>query len=126
MNQSLSLNETGPTMNLETALLDVHQMAEADRLAVAAGKPVIELMENAGWAVKCEIERRWSSCPVIVLCGPGNNGGDGFVTARLLAEAGWLVRIALLGSRDHLAGGARLPRGVVARSHRAADACCAR
>ena len=82
-------------------------MSEADRLTVAAGTPVIDLMENAGWSVSCEIKRRWSSCPVIVLCGPGNNGGDGFAAARLLAEAGWLVRIALLGPRDHLAGAAR-------------------
>ena len=94
-------------MNLQTALLDVRQMSEADRLTVVAGTPVIELMEHAGWAVKCEIERRWSSRPVIVLCGPGNNGGDGFVAARLLREAGWLVRIALLGDREHLKGAAR-------------------
>ena len=54
-----------------------------------------------------EITRRWSACPVIVLCGPGNNGGDGFVAARHRSEAGWPIRIALLGSRDCLKGAAR-------------------
>ena len=93
-------------MNFQTALLDVHRMGEADRLTVAAGTPVTELMGNAGIAVTGEIERRWSARPVTVLCGPGNNGGDGFATAWLLAEAGWPVRVALLGSRDHLAGAA--------------------
>ena len=89
-------------MNFQTALLDVRQMGEADRLTVTSGKTVIELMENAGSAVAHEIEKRWSARSVIVLCGPGNNGGDGFVAARHLSEAGWSVRIALLGSRDHL------------------------
>jgi NAD(P)H-hydrate epimerase len=93
-------------MNFQTALLDVHQMSEADRLSVAAGTPVTELMGNAGIAVTAEIERRWSVRPVTVLCGPGNNGGDGFATAWLLAEAGWPVRVALLGSRDRLTGAA--------------------
>jgi hydroxyethylthiazole kinase-like uncharacterized protein yjeF len=94
-------------MNRQTAVLNVQQMGEADRLAVAAGVDINELMEHAGWAVKSQIEQRWSSCAVVVLCGPGNNGGDGFVAARLLAEAGWLVRIALLGPRNHLKGAAR-------------------
>ena len=105
-------------MNFQTALLDVRQMGEADRMTVAAGTPTIELMEHAGWAVKSQIEQRWPRCSVLVLCGPGNNGGDGFVAARLLAAAGWLVRIALLGSRDQLASAARhhaeLWRGEVA------------
>ena len=94
-------------MNLQTALLDVNQMTEADRLSVAAGIPVTELMSNAGAAVARAIEQRWSARPVTVLCGPGNNGGDGFVTARLLAETGWRVRVALLGSREQLIGAAR-------------------
>jgi NAD(P)H-hydrate epimerase len=94
-------------MNFRTALLDVHQMGEADRLSVAAGISVDVLMENAGKAVADEIMRRWAVRPVIVLCGPGNNGGDGFVTARHLSVGGWPVRIALLGQKDHLTGAAR-------------------
>ena len=93
-------------MNLDTTLLNVQQMGEADRLTVAAGQPVIELMENAGSVVAREIEKRWSTRPAIVLCGPGNNGGDGFVAARHLSETGWPVRIALLGPRDRLVGAA--------------------
>jgi len=94
-------------MKLQKALLSVRQMGDADRLTVAAGTPARTLLESAGKAVASEIERRWPARPVTVLCGPGNNGGDGFVAARLLAEAGWPVRIALLGARSHLAGEAR-------------------
>jgi hydroxyethylthiazole kinase-like uncharacterized protein yjeF len=94
-------------MNFQTELLTVSQMGEADRMTVAACTSAIELMENAGVGVTREIESRWAPCRVIVLCGPGNNGGDGFVVARLLAAAGWKVRVALFGSRDHLAGEAR-------------------
>ena len=89
-----------------TALLGVRQMAEADRLTVAAGTPAADLMENAGAAVAREIGQRWKARPAVVLCGPGNNGGDGFVVARHLAAAGWPVRIALLGTRAHLTGAA--------------------
>ena len=93
-------------MNTQTALLDVRRMSEADRLTVAGGTSVNELMDNAGKSVAREIQKRWSVRPVIVLCGPGNNGGDGFAAARQLSEAGWPVRVALLGQRDHLAGAA--------------------
>jgi NAD(P)H-hydrate epimerase len=89
-------------MNIKTAILDVGQAAEADRLAVADGISLHQLMENAGRAVAREIQRRWSARSTVVLCGPGNNGGDGLVVARLLVEAGWHVRVALLGSGDGL------------------------
>jgi ADP-dependent NAD(P)H-hydrate dehydratase / NAD(P)H-hydrate epimerase len=95
------------TDGLQTALLSVAQMTEADRAAVAAGIPGSQLMLNAGNAVVREIMRRWPPRAVTVLCGPGNNGGDGFVVAVALAQAGWPVRVALLGDRENLRGDAR-------------------
>ena len=89
-------------------VLRVEQMAEADRLAVATGTPGILLMQNAGEAVAREIERRFTPRAVSVLCGPGNNGGDGFVAAAALAQSGWPVRVALLGELESLRGDALL------------------
>jgi NAD(P)H-hydrate epimerase len=94
-------------MNFASALLNAGEMAEADGLTVLAGSSVSLLMENAGRAVAEEVVRRWSPRRVTVLCGPGNNGGDGFVAAKHLADAGWNIRVALLGARDALQGAAR-------------------
>ena len=92
----------------KSELLSVAQMYAADAAAIALGTPGIQLMENAGQAITREIRKRWQPCPVSVLCGPGNNGGDGFVVARLLQEAGWPVRVALLGAAESLQGDAAI------------------
>jgi len=86
------------------ALLTPLQMGDADRATKASGIDGFGLMEAAGGAVAVAAGVRWLMRPVTVLCGPGNNGGDGFVAARHLADAGWPVKLALLGSRDKLSG----------------------
>jgi hydroxyethylthiazole kinase-like uncharacterized protein yjeF len=92
---------------VSAAVLRVEQMAEADQLAMAAGTTGTLLMQNAGEAVAREVELRFAPRAVSVLCGPGNNGGDGFVAAAALARSGWPVRVALLGDAETLRGDAQ-------------------
>ena len=89
-------------------LLTNAEMAAADQAAMATGHPGWGLMSAAGAAAAHEIRKRWPPRPTLVLCGPGNNGGDGFVTAMRLEAAGWPVRVLLVGERAALRGDAAI------------------
>lgn len=89
-------------------LLTTAEMAEADRLTIAGGTPGITLMENAGRAVANSASTILQGRRVVVVAGPGNNGGDGFVAARHLAERGYAVRVSFVGDRSRLKGDAAL------------------
>jgi len=94
-----------PMSKLE--LLTTSEMAEADRLSIGAGVSGMALMERAGAAVAdCAVGLAPEGREVVVLCGPGNNGGDGFIAARLLRERGLGVRVHLLGEATRLRGDA--------------------
>src|SRR5450631_3055477 len=94
---------------LTPVLLTNSEMAEADRLTIAGGTPGSQLMERAGAAVASEAALLAPrNGRIAVFCGPGNNGGDGFVAARLLAAQGFPVELGLLGARDRLQGDAAL------------------
>ncbi|TWT09557.1 NAD(P)H-hydrate dehydratase [Reyranella sp. CPCC 100927] len=97
----------------DLVLLTCAEMQAAERYAMRGAGPEqrqatsgSELMEAAGAAVANTIIERFLPQPIVVLCGPGNNGGDGFVIARHLAAAGWPVRVGLLGDRAKLTGDA--------------------
>lgn len=95
-------------MKLATA----EQMRELDRLTIERiGIPGLVLMENAGrGATDCLLEYYAEACAagVVILCGPGNNGGDGFVIARHLRNRGYACQCLLLGEKGKVAGDARV------------------
>jgi len=93
-------------MNCE--ILSVAQMGRADALAIEGGTPGITLMQAAGQAVAQAIRERWAPRDTLVLCGPGNNGGDGFVVATRLLQAGWPVRVAGMAPESGWKGDAAL------------------
>ena len=88
-------------------IISVAEMRAIDARAAELGVPTRTLMENAGAAVAAAIQARWAPRPTLVLCGPGANGGDGYVAARKLAEAGWPVRVGALADRASLTGDER-------------------
>ena len=92
--------------NSASLVLSVEEMYRADAGAIAAGVSGPALMEAAGASVAEAIRARWQPCKALICCGPGNNGGDGFVVARHLHDAGWPVTLCLLGDLEHLKGDA--------------------
>ena len=91
-----------------TELLTASQMRAIEQAAIDSGEVTgLELMERAGVGVVEAILEEWpamalTSQNAVVLCGPGNNGGDGFVVARLLKQRGWEVEVFLYGDERKL------------------------
>ncbi|MGH7102999.1 MAG: NAD(P)H-hydrate dehydratase [Acetobacteraceae bacterium] len=131
------------TPEVPPELLDPGEMGRADTAAITGGVPGsgiprggipgIALMENAGRAVARAVRRRFGPCRTLVVAGPGNNGGDGYVVARQLQAAGWPVTLAPLapprpGSDAALAAarwrgpGAEFSEAVAARAELVIDA----
>jgi len=88
-------------------IITIAQMRAIDAAAAAQGTPTQTLMENAGRAVAAAICDRFAPRPTVVVCGPGNNGGDGWVAARALLDRGWPVWVETLTPIAQLTGDAR-------------------
>lgn len=99
-----STNDTIPVQSLFTAA----EMRTLDAATIASSVPGIVLMENAGAACANAILDRCGNDPAVILCGRGNNGGDGFVIARRLAAAGTPFEVWLLGAPKSIKGDAAL------------------
>ena len=80
----------------DAPILTSSAMRDAEAACAASGTSLSELMDRAGAAVADIAWRMAAGAPVLILCGPGNNGGDGYVAARLLRERGANVRVAAL------------------------------
>ncbi|MAV87151.1 MAG: bifunctional ADP-dependent NAD(P)H-hydrate dehydratase/NAD(P)H-hydrate epimerase [Rhodospirillaceae bacterium] len=83
-------------------ILTTDQMYLADDLAIKSGLDSFNLMQTAGLSVIRVLRKKWSRRRVLVLCGPGNNGGDGFIVASGLKNIGWPVKLGLLGDKVDL------------------------
>ncbi len=81
---------------MKGVILTADEMRSAEAAAIEAGTPVETLMERAGMAAAEAVWRFAGPLPALILCGPGNNGGDGYVIARGLSERGVKVRVAAL------------------------------
>ena len=90
-----------------TSVLSVEEMYRAERLVVEQGVSSLQLMENACHAVVSQVIRRWSPRPILVICGPGNNGGDGLGVAIFLRKLRWPIQVALLGPKKQYKDDAR-------------------
>ena len=102
-------------------LLTNEMAAAIDRATIEGGIPGIELMENAGRGIVRELLRRHCPRRCVVLCGPGNNGGDGYVVARRLREIGIAVETAAIAPRERLANDAALASRAWTGPHRSID-----
>ena len=98
-----------PKPDPQTALFTTAQVRTLDRAAIEGGIPGIELMERAARAAFDVLRRRWPQArSLTVACGPGNNGGDGFLLAALARAAGLQVDVVAVG--DHASGDAGAAR----------------
>jgi NAD(P)H-hydrate epimerase len=105
-NEGANASALGSAELAELAVLTPEEMAEADRLTIESGVSGFTLMKAAGAAVAIAAQEMAPGGSVLILAGPGNNGGDGFVAAAELRRAGRHVRVALLGAREKLSGDA--------------------
>lgn len=80
------------------AIIDCARMAHCDSLAIASGIASFQLMEQAARVVVSALCNRWSPRPITILCGPGNNGGDGYALGWMLRDLGWPVRLFALAA----------------------------
>jgi NAD(P)H-hydrate epimerase len=109
---TLSLDELAArwSRSMESSPIGAEAMRGADRRAQGLGVTGTRLMEQAGCAVAAATRalavqtERWGKGPILVLCGPGNNGGDGFVAARHLARHGAKVVVVLVAGEGRPAG----------------------
>ena len=91
-----------------TEILSTEQMYQADQHAIDQGKTARELMQAAGEAVVQHVMATFQKQAILVLAGPGNNGGDGFVIAKRLLDESWPVRLCFVGNREKLSEKAAL------------------
>ena len=82
-------------------------MYAADKETIAKIMPENDLVENAGFAAACQIAKKYGKQPVLVACGAGNNGADGFVAARVLSNRGYSVKVAFAGQKDKMSSACR-------------------